>query len=241
MPPSCLLLFCCFFSLGAWQLDRAEQKKQQKAQIDTLANLPPVSLNDSKLLSNTEHDALSPYQRVLLTGQFIAKDQFLLDNIIRGGKPGYYLISPFLIEDTQRSILVNRGWIAQGKSRQILPTFETPTERITLKGVLSEPRSKPVILGSIDHPVSDTPPLWYYMDIKVFEQEAGYRVLPLIIKPDPDATSTLVRDWPKFEAKSGMHIGYAIQWFVFALFVLIAFLGLSIKKTITDQAMKNNP
>jgi len=211
------------FSLGLWQIERASEKEAFKAVIDSRIQEPVRSLNKSR-------DQLQAHSQANAKGKFISEDQFLLDNIIHHGKPGYYIISPFKIADTKAIILVNRGWIPQNSDRNILPEIPLPLEKNSIEGVLAMPRSKPVILGSIDQPISETPPLWYYMDTKVFEQENKYKVLPLVLRLKPSKESSLIRQWPKFEAKSGMHIGYAIQWFVFALFVLIAYLGLSIKK-----------
>jgi len=224
----CFVLFVLFLSLGIWQLDRASEKEQQKIHIDGKTQQTPTSLNRF-FIENKPSASLTPYQPVNITGRYRTGEQFLLDNIIHQGKPGYYVLSPFSIKGSEKVILVNRGWVPQGRDRKILPDIGLTENEQHLSGSLSEPRSKPVVLGSIDQPMSDNPPLWYYMDITVFETQAGYQVLPLILKLAPDPTSKLVREWPKFEAKSGMHIGYAIQWFVFALFVLIAFLGISIK------------
>ncbi len=167
---------------------------------------------------------------------YLEQDQIMLDNIVHQGKPGYYLLTPFVLSGSKEIILVNRGWLA--KESKGLPSPVTPTEHTFLKGTLAPPRSKPVILGNIDQPISDTPPLWYYMDIEVFEKQAGYSVLPLVLRLAPDLNSIFVRDWPKFQAKSGMHIGYAIQWFVFAFFVLIALAGINI--TNNTKSNKNN-
>jgi len=219
----CLILFTALFSLGLWQIDRASEKKALKAVIDSRIQEPARSLNESQ-------DELQAHRQANAKGKFISEDEFLLDNIIHQGKPGYYIISPFEIADTKAIILVNRGWIPQNRDRKILPDIPHPLKKNEIEGVLVKPRSKPVILGSIDHPISETPPLWYYMDTKVFEQVNKYKVLPLVLRLKPSKKSSLVRKWPKFEAKSGMHIGYAIQWFVFALFVLIAYSSLSIKK-----------
>jgi surfeit locus 1 family protein len=228
----CLILFGAFLSLGIWQVNRAEEKDLQQHVIEKRSEQPSISLNQLATRN------LTPYTKATATGKYRESEQFLLDNIIHNGKPGFYVITPFEIEGTDDIILVNRGWVAQQRKRLNLPRTTIKPDQQTLHGTLAKPRSKPVILGNIDSPISDTPPLWYYMDAEHFEKTVGYSVLPLILRLDAtsDATSNttlgsqLIRQWPKFEAKTGMHIGYAIQWFVFALFVLIALLGTSFQK-----------
>ena len=227
----CLLLIILFSSLGIWQLQRAEQKENAQAELEALAKRPPQKLN-----FNSEE--LKPATKASAIGRYKSDDQFLLDNIVHQGKPGYYLLTPFEISGSKEIILVNRGWLA--KRSQGFPPLLAPSQEVTIQGTLAAPRSKPVILGGIDHPVSDTPPLWYYMDIEVFEDTAGYKVLPLVLRLDPESNSNFVRDWPQYEAKSGMHIGYAIQWFVFAFFVLIGLVGINIKNKATVHKNKIN-
>lgn len=225
----CILMMLVFCALGLWQLQRADEKQQTQSELEELSMLPPRNLN---LQSNH----LKSASKALATGHYLVNEQFLLDNIVHKGKPGYYLLSPFLLSNRDEVILVNRGWLA--KQQNGLPEFKTPTEQLSLRGILAPPRSKPVILGSIDHPISATPPLWYYMDMEVFQQQSSYKALPLILRLAPEPDSDFVRDWPKFQAKSGMHIGYAIQWFVFAFFVLIALLGINFKSKAKPN--KNN-
>ena len=52
---------------------------------------------------------------------------------------------------------------------------------------------------------------------------------------DNDTKHGFVRKWPKYDAKVGMHIGYSIQWFAFALIVLVTYLGVNIKKRKPDN------
>ena len=229
----CLILFGVFLSLGIWQVNRVGEKQLQQQVIDKRIKQPAT------LLNQTPTPTIQPYTKATVSGKYRATEQFLLDNIIQAGKPGFYVITPFEIAGTEDTILVNRGWIAQKRTRLDLPVITTELGNQILQGTLSTPRSKPVVLGNIDTPISDTPPLWYYMDTEHFEKTVGYSILPLVLRlaPTPKATpgSSLIRQWPKFEAKTGMHIGYAIQWFVFALFVLIAFLGTSFKKNKTGS------
>jgi len=233
-------------SLGIWQMNRASEKELLQSIINQRTQLTPTSLNQKPLNNHEKEYVLNPYERAIVNGHYQPADQFLLDNIMYNGKPGYYAFTPFKIENTNKIILVNRGWIPQGKTRQDLPDFSINTQKRSLTGIIATPRSKPVILGSIDQPISENPNLWYYMDVKHFEKNAGYSVLPwvlrlqtetdLLAKTNQKTKSTeLIRKWPKFDAKTGMHIGYSIQWFVFALFILLAFIGLSFKKINKDQ------
>lgn len=233
-----LILVASLICLGFWQLSRANEKQLLQSLVDERTALPPVSLN-------MPIEEFAPYQSVEATGRYLANDSILLDNIVYQGKAGYYLLTPFEILATRSVIMVNRGWLPQGKSRAELPIFKTPDEIITLQGHLIAPRSKPVFLGDSVSPMSETPSLWNFIDLEFFSQLQGYPLLPLVFNlqeggqtstitatpiPSDLEENSLIRDWPRYDANSGMHIGYSIQWFVFALFALIAYFGISFKK-----------
>jgi surfeit locus 1 family protein len=46
----------------------------------------------------------------------------------------------------------------------------------------------------------------------------------------PGSPSGYDSQWPEVADKSGMHIGYAIQWAAFALIALGTFIGLNLKR-----------
>jgi len=224
--------------LGSWQLNHADEKKLLQQMIDERSLQEPLSLN-------MPFDEFSPYQLVQASGNYRPKDSILLNNIEYQGKPGFHLITPFEILASRAVIMVNRGWLAQGKSRDELPTFKTPEGLITLEGHLAPPGSKPALASTTGQPIAPTPPLWYYMDQQFFSQIYGYSILPLMLNlrtggqtstyhstriPESDSDTPLILDWPEYDAKSGMHTRYATQWFVFALIALIAYLGVSFKK-----------
>tara|TARA_R110001592_G_scaffold337465_1_gene624102 strand:+ start:7037 stop:7795 length:759 start_codon:yes stop_codon:yes gene_type:complete len=225
-------------SLGVWQLYRSDTKQTIQDMIDQRTTLEPLSLN-------MPFEEFSPYQIVHATGQYRVKDSVLLDNIVYQDKPGYYLITPFEVTASRSVILVNRGWLPQVQATEALPTFKTPEGLITIEGHLSHPPSKPASIANQSNPLSPTPPLWHYMDQAFFSQINGYPVLPLVLKlkaggqtstfsstsiPVEDTETTLIQDWPSYDAKSGVHIGNSIQLFVLALFGFAAYIGFSFKK-----------
>jgi surfeit locus 1 family protein len=69
---------------------------------------------------------------------------------------------------------------------------------------------------------------WPYLTVELFAAAAGYRVLPVVILQDPEGPQGFLRSWPRELPKEGMHIGYAIQWFAFALIAMVLWLRLSL-------------
>ena len=208
------LFFTLFTSLGIWQIMRADEKRGIQEIINTRSQLAPLDLNQA-----VDADILQ-YQRLKVTGQFVQSGQLLIDNIRFGKQIGYHVISPLKIAGSDKAILVNRGWVAQGESRQQFPEVDLPTGQITLEGIMRTPSALPFVESSTT-PLSNSANfnLWLYLDLKRYQQESKLALLPFALYQENDSGDGLQRQWPAYKAKVGMHIGYAIQWFALALIV----------------------
>ncbi len=224
-------IFVCvialFYSLGVWQLERADEKKRLAGQITQRLSQQTLVL-DQVNIDQLKHSDVA-YRLVELTGQFETQDQFFVDNKKHNGRAGYHVITPFKIYNSQQRILVNRGWVDSGGNRQILPDVLTHMETVTLTGRLSSPVIAHFRPG-ISQPAESLGGIWLYIDLNYFASLSGTSVVPYILLLNKDNQYGFVRDWPKFKANTEMHTGYAIQWFAFALFSLLAYFSIGIKK-----------
>ena len=214
-----------FSSLGIWQSYRALEKQQLQETMNRNASNEAFQLKayipeiDQKI-----------YHKVNAAGHYDKYNEILIDNAIHSGKAGYHVLTPFILEDDQSVIMVNRGWVPVGRDRNILPSIETPQEAMTIHGIITPHKSKPpLILGEQDM----TAKVWLYFDNEKYLERTKFTLLPVIILLDAKDKFGYVREWPKYDAKMSMHIGYAIQWFAFALFVIVTYFGVNIKKKMT--------
>ncbi|HEB81780.1 MAG TPA: SURF1 family protein [Gammaproteobacteria bacterium] len=227
-----------FASLGTWQVYRAIEKQQLQDDYDRKSEQPAFVLNEN--IDNLQNKM---FLATRLVGHYDAENELLIDNTVYQGTAGYYVMTPFVLKDTARNgaeavIMVNRGWIPVGRDRNQLPELSVPAGEITISGQLAPPKSlPPLILGEL--PLKDR--VWPYLDMEKFVRRSGYDVLPLIILLDEKDSNGYVRDWPEYESRVGMHIGYAIQWYVFALIVLATYIGLNLKKREPQQTDTDKP
>ncbi len=224
-----------FGSLGVWQTYRAIEKQALQDEMDIKVQLPPFVLNDAV-------DDLDgkKFLKTEASGVYDKDNIILLDNIVQDGVAGYYVMAPFILETSgggTQTIMVNRGWVPVGRDRKILPELETPTGEIQIQGVLAPPRSKPPLI--LVEPVIEDK-VWPYYDGERYAERIGRKVLPVIMLLSENDPYGYVRQWPKYETKVGMHIGYAIQWYVFALIVVATYFGLNIKKREVDDNRTND-
>ena len=58
---------------------------------------------------------------------------------------------------------------------------------------------------------------------------------PVVILLDPEAADGFVRSWPRELPKEGMHLGYAVQWFAFALIALAIWIRMSMRPKVEPE------
>jgi surfeit locus 1 family protein len=218
---STMLAVSVFTYLMLWQLGRAEERKQLREEVMQRSEMPVTVLSKAEGVSL----ATDRYRRFQINGQFINQHQVLLDNVVHEGRPGYEVITPFRT-NTGELLLINRGWIDAGRDRRVFPEIKLVEEQQELTVLLDGPRSPPVV--GVDIIESDN--RWNYLDLNFYRQQTGMDVPDYLLLLAPESVNGYQSKWPEITDKSGMHIGYAIQWGVFAFIALATFLAVNIKR-----------
>jgi surfeit locus 1 family protein len=151
-------------------------------------------------------------------GEFLAERTVLLDNKLRGGRPGYEVVTPLRLADGIH-VLVNRGWVEAGVRREHLPDVKTPSGRMRIEGVLLTRLPQPLQLGE-----EGKGRVRQRLDLKAFAAETGLALQSFVIEQHSAAADGLVREWPRPDAGIEKHESYALQWY--SLAALAAVLGI---------------
>lgn len=213
------LLLPLLLSLGFWQLRRADEKAALQEQYTARQFELPVALERLNAGEDLQ------YRQVEFSGRYDNAHNYLLDNRIHQGRAGYDLITPF-VTDTQKVVLVNRGWLPQGATRQDLPALEAIEGRVTVRGTIYVPVGRQLTLGVINENES-WPQVIQTLDPIPAGTLAGYRVadvFPYSVRLADGAPGVLVRDWPIVSMTPERHQGYAVQWFAMATMLLGLYL-----------------
>ena len=120
-----IALIVLLVSLGRWQLHRAAEKRvlfDSFAAADGAAQ--PIDLRSAKV---------ARYSRVQAVGRYDETRQVLIDNMVEGGRAGYYVITPFALEGGGW-VLVNRGWVPVGRTRADRPAIAVGGNVRTVRG-----------------------------------------------------------------------------------------------------------
>lgn len=190
-----------FIALGNWQARRADEKRALGAQLET--------------------------NRIALDGTFLPDYTVFLDNKIRNHRAGYEVVTPLRVDGDQ--VLVNRGWIEAGPTRDVLPKVRTPAGRVHVEGITLERLPRLLNLES-----KATGKVRQSLDLGEFAKETGLRLRPYFLEQHSPADDGLARDWPRPDAGVAMHEGYSLQWYSFAVLAAVLFIVLSFRRVAAD-------
>lgn len=221
---SVLALLPTFLFLGWWQLQRAEEKRQLQAQYDALARDEPVWVS-----RHPESAEALRFRKVRARGEYEPRFQILLDNRVHQGQAGYHVLTPLRIEGSDMRVLVNRGWVPLGESRDRPPRIETPGGVVEVVGVATLPSELPLKL--IAPPGAGSwQPVWPYLEMASYRAATGFPVQPVVVLLDPqNPAGGFERHWTRLDAGIAVHHGYAFQWFALALALLAVYVYLGVR------------
>lgn len=202
-------------SLGFWQLQRAEQKVAILAAQNGRIEAPAVDLKGVV----TEAD--NQFRNVWVTGDIDNDRTLLLDNRVRHGRPGYEVLTPLRVVSDGKSLwlLVNRGWLMGGVDRSKLPTVPR-LEAEMLQGYLY--RSEPgVVLKDEAWQRGISPQVIQTLDGAKAADYLGGFVYPYTLRLRDTLNNELETGWQVINVSPEKHIGYAVQWFLMGLALMV--------------------
>lgn len=220
-----LLLLPVLIGLGFWQLARADQKRAIIAAQNAKHAMPPKRINDK----DAESEDLE-FRRLQVTGTFLTKYQIYIDNKTHESEVGYDVVTPLQIENSKHVVLINRGWVALGVSRQTLPRIETPRAMVTLTGMAKYHLRDVVSFGFGNRSNQGWPAVMRWIDIKSLKSETKLELLPYMLLLDPGAPDGFVREWKFINMPPEKHISYAVQWFAMATALAVIYLIVNLKR-----------
>ena len=189
----------------------------------------PVNLNDVNELKKSEPELM--WRHVIFSGEFMQGKVILLDNQIMEGEPGYLVFTPLRLENTDKLVLVNRGWIDVGSSRDKVPAIETPSSVVKLEGVIKDVPSTGIFLGDIAVEKLDNG-IYRAQRIHMDEIErlVKHEFLPYIIRLEPESGFGFERKWQLPGSGEEKHLGYAFQWFALAITLVVIYIAVNTRK-----------
>jgi surfeit locus 1 family protein len=207
-----LVAVAIFVAAGNWQRARMDAKESLRAQLDAAAANAPAPL-PRHVIDWTAWR----FRPVTATGTFDTGHQILIDNKVHEGIVGFDVVTPLRLNDG-RIVLVDRGFVPAGPSRQMLPTVTPPYGSVTVRGRINLPATTYFELGH-EAPAG---PLWQHLDVRRYAEATGLSVQPVVIEATlpTGGDDALARDWPAPDLGIERHRIYMVQWYAFAAMAL---------------------
>ena len=211
--------------LGMWQLDRLEGRRAFNAAVAAGLARPPVGIDAAIDEAGGDASRLS-YRPVEATGRYDAAHEVILYGRTLDGRPGNHVLTPLVIGD-DRAVLVDRGWVPfEEDSPPLGGSLAAPVEDVTVAGVLrpSEIENGP---GDLELPAPTVPVETVKdIDLAALDAQIPSNLLPQYLQlsaQEPAQPDGLPAAAPLPELSEGPHLGYAMQWFAFALTALVGY------------------
>jgi surfeit locus 1 family protein len=220
-----IIVMTICIKLGFWQYNKAQTKLVLQEQMELGLEVAPVGLPDS-----IQSKEVWRYKRVKFSGVYASQYQILLDNKVNEGVVGYHVLTPMKIEGAkQEYVLVNRGWVAGNLNRNI-PKVTTPEGKQTIQGDIFFPLTKFFTLES-PQTSEKWQGVWQHIDMQRYTDAVPFGVVPYVVRLDAQSTGGgFSRNWPLPANRITVHLGYAYQWFGFALTLFVIYIVLNFKK-----------
>lgn len=208
-----------FFFLGLWQIERGQAKKIIIKEFNNNLTKKPSYLEiDSK-----------KWDRVFVEGKWDSSKQILIDNVIHRGISGFKVLTPLKIKNSEKTILVDRGWIKRERSRETIPDIKVPEDTVMVSGILESPELGLVL--SEDLVTKTWPKISQTKNPDILLKEYDETMYKLLLMADPLLKNSLeyIKIVPTNMTPS-KHFGYAAQWFSMFLVLCLMFIWYGYKK-----------
>lgn len=224
-----VLCFVLFVSLGFWQLDREVEKRELLDRQKAMEEQPPMS---SLALQTIDASNGLP---VSLSGSYDPDGVMLLDNRVLDGVVGFEVLQLFY-DESSITYLVNRGFVAMGRTRDVLPVIPAMiTGPVTIKGLVYKPRDEQFQLADENVSFETLPVIVQSPPLARLEGVVKGDFYPHLIRLNEGEAGALPRYWPGTTMTPERHRGYAIQWFAMAVAVLLMWTYFSFRKRVSGN------
>lgn len=224
-----LMFFYLFVSLGLWQLDRAEYKRNLYSEFENRQSAEAIDFNLEKNKRLDKEDLV--WRKVEAKGEFLEEFQILLDNQVEDTHAGYFVYTPFKLDQSEQIVLVNRGWLMADTDRSVSPKLIFTNGLVKINGVVKETPKTGLLLKEMPpEKMGEKTYRVQRINIEEIEQLTKQKLLPYIIRLEQESKHGYKRKWRLPGSGENMHMGYAFQWFTFAAVLLFIYLLLNINK-----------
>ena len=215
------LFIILFLKLSLWQFTRSKEKSLILSKINQISqNSRPILITSSDQINQQ-----AEYNYVTINGYWDQVQTIYLSNKFHNHKPGYHVITPFIIENPNTSIkqaiLVNRGWISD-----IKPLLNTPNNLqpsiIKIDGVIKNSNKNQYIMGENLASYGNYH-IIQRLDLLSLKPLYNYVIAEKYLNLIAPKNQGYIMNWQWTNISPNKHLAYAIQWLLLAITTILLY------------------
>lgn len=207
-----------FIALALWQLGRLDERRAENAVGEERFSSAPLTLGTAE---GMPIDTVE-FHRVLVEGEYDASSEVLIRSQVHRGNAGFHVITPLVVPGGE-AVLVNRGWVPLVLDDIPVDDAPPPSGRIRLEGWARATQERPP-LGPEDPPEGRLERM-NRVDVERIDEQVHHSLVSFYLVGLGEQGSELPVPVPQpvFDDE-GPHLAYAIQWFGFALVLVVGWV-----------------
>jgi surfeit locus 1 family protein len=219
-----LIVFAGLVGLGNWQLDRKAWKEGLIATLGQRLSAAPSELPPPQSWRSLD-PAADEYRRVRFAAEILPNEEALVFTSGSAFRPdvsgsGYWVFAPARLPGGGL-IVVDRGFVPEGRQDQATRTAGEVGARVDMVGVMRWPEAAGWFMPQAD-PAHN---LWFVRDpLAIAQAKSWGEVAPFFIELEsPQPPGGLPRPGPLKVNLPDDHLQYAITWFALAAVLAVSF------------------
>ncbi|KAH0955898.1 hypothetical protein HN011_006937 [Eciton burchellii] len=208
------------FALGTWQAKRRKWKLDLIETLKKRTTAEPIDLpTDLDELKDKE------FHQLKVKGKFLYEKEFLMGprSLVKNGEAsneksgglistrsstGYYVITPFKLEDRDMTIIVNRGWIPK-KNRATFKKGNTITDSIEITGIIRLTEKRPPLVPA-NAPAKG---VWHYRDLEMMAELLGTEPVYIELSKGYSTPDGPIGSQTRVNLRNE-HLSYVFTWYI---------------------------
>jgi len=206
--------------LGFWQLHRLAARRAANAKLAERLSRPAAPA-----LEAMRDTASAEFRRATATGTFDWDHELSLAARTHEGSPGANILTPLRVPGTDTAVLINRGWVYAADAMSVdFARWREPHAAAVTGYLVDIPHGGRGMVSA-----TSNPRVVRRLQYDSLAKRMPYPIAPFILvatenrspgPPTASRDSTPAR-LPTPLLDEGPHLGYAIQWFAFAVIGLV--------------------
>jgi surfeit locus 1 family protein len=215
-----VVLAGAFVRLGIWQLDRLDERRALNAVIEERQGTEPSEFGDLIARHGLDPEELN-HRKATVSGTYRDDLEFFSIGRTIDDITGTLVATPLELDDGSLMVVI-RGLVPPDTSGPPAEGYVPPGGRVSVIGRLDD-GEEPVRIGEPE-PDSGVLTSLSRVDLEYIDRWIDGSVLPVslvLMEQYPANSAGTPVAIPAEELTEGSHLGYAVQWFAFALIVVV--------------------